>query len=136
MAGDFSKEFFTEAFSVSQKEWEAMGKAMSMSDRAAEYVSEYLQLKKEVARLDARAEELRGQVIEALGPDGAAPGKVWTFEGVGTVTVVKGRSSERLDRGRLARAGVDPALLDAATVRTEGKPSMRINAPEAIDATP
>lgn len=99
-----------------------------MSDVARAWVQTYLSLQVDIAALEVKAQEARDSVVEALGPDGAEPGKVWSFEGVGTVSVVKGRQSERLDRAKLARAGVDPKLLDAATVRTEGKPSMRINA--------
>lgn len=104
---------------------------------AKDHVAEYLRLQREIATLKTRSEEVRTTIVEALSPDGAAPGKVWTFEGVGTVSVVKGRASETLDRAKLARAGVSAEVLDAATVRTEGKPSMRINAwKEGGDATP
>lgn len=98
------------------------------SELAATYIAAYLDRQRDIAALEKQAEELRESVIEALGPDGAEPGKVWGFEGVGTVSVVKGRQSEKLDRAKLVCAGVDPKLLDAATVRTEGKQSMRINA--------
>lgn len=103
---------------------------------ASSYVREYLSVRAAIGKLDTLAEGLRERVIEALGPDGAAPGKVWTFDGIGTVSVVRGRVSEKLDRGRLARAGIAAEVLDAATVRTEGKPSMRINALEATTNAP
>lgn len=95
---------------------------------AVEHVGTYLALKAQIEALEERADEARAAVAEALRTADAEPGRTWTFEGLGTVQVVKGRVTEKLDRARLARHGVDPAVLDAATVRTEGKPSMRISA--------
>jgi hypothetical protein len=100
---------------------------------AVEPVAAYVALKARIAGLEAQADDAKAAVIEALRPDGAAPGKVWTFPGLATVAVVKGRVSERLDRAVLARAGVAAEVLDAATVRTEGAPTLRISAERAED---
>jgi hypothetical protein len=96
--------------------------------KAEVYVVAYLALQREIGVLEAKADEARAAVAEALRVEGEAPGRMWAFEGLGSVQVVKGRVSEKLDRARLARAGVAADVLDAATVRTEGKPSMRISA--------
>lgn len=94
---------------------------------AIEYVANYLALKAQIADLEVRAAVERQAAIEALDAERTAPGKTWVFEGLGTVAVVKGRVTEKLDRARLARAGVALAVLDAATVKTEGAPSVRIS---------
>lgn len=100
-----------------------------MSERLArEYVATYLRLQREMAVLKAVAEETRAAVVEALHADGAAPGHTWEFEGVGVITVVKGRESEKISRRALIAAGVDPRVVDEATTVTVGRPSMRINA--------
>lgn len=104
----------------------ALGEADAATWVAVEYVGTYLALKSQIAGLEARADEARAAIAEALHVDGAEPGRAWKFEGLGTVTIVKGRVSEKLDRAKLARAGVAAEVLDAATVRIEGKPSMRV----------
>lgn len=96
-------------------------------DIAVEYVGTYLALKAQIADLEIAAGEARQAAIEALQATTAAPGKQWVYEGLGTVQVVKGRVTEKLDRAKLARAGVAADVLDAATVRTEGEPSVRIS---------
>lgn len=103
---------------------------------AVEHVGTYLALKAQIAGLEAEADVAKAAACEALETASEAPGKTWDFPGLGEVQIVKGRLTEKLDRAVLARAGVDPALLDKATVRTEGKPSVRITAAkENGDAT-
>ena len=92
---------------------------------AVDYVARYLGIKAKIAALEAEAKEAREAVATLLQGE---PGKEWAFAGIGTVAVVKGRVSEKLDRAALAAGGVAKALLDAATVRTEGEPSLRISA--------
>lgn len=96
--------------------------------QAVEYIGTYLALKSQIAALEDRADEARSAVREILDTNVSKPGDKWVFEGLGKVEIVKGRVSEKLDRARLARAGVAAEVLDAATVRTEGEPSMRITA--------
>lgn len=96
--------------------------------KAVKPIGDYLALKAAIKAMDAQAEELRETIVHALAADGAPAGTTWEVPGVATVTVVSGRVSEKLDRARLAKAGVAADVLDAATVRTEGKPSMRITA--------
>lgn len=105
---------------------EVVAPPLRPEDRAVEYVGAYLALKAQIADLELKAVGARAAAIEALGAEGSTPGKQWVFEGLGIVSVVKGRVTEKLDRARLARAGVDPKVLDAATVRTEGAPTVRI----------
>jgi hypothetical protein len=100
-----------------------------MSDeRAAAYVREYLTLQRAIAGLEERAADARQAAIECLAADGAEPGFEWKFAGLGSVIVVNGRKSpKQLQRAILAKAGVDPALLDAATTGgVPGKPGIRI----------
>lgn len=104
------------------------GVLMSSEALAVEYVGTYLAIKRQIGELEEKAEEARKAVREILYPDGVSAGSRHIFEGLGTVEGVKGRVSEKLDRARLARAGIAPEVLDAATVRTEGEPSMRISA--------
>ena len=92
--------------------------------QAVQYVATYLGIKAKIAELEREADEARDAVGDLLRGE---PGKVWEFAGLGTVAVVKGRVSEKLDRAALARAGVAAEVLDAATVRTEGEPSLRIS---------
>ena len=95
----------------------------------------YLSLKRKIKELEEAAQEekeeirrdLFGSASVELPPGGEA--LAWTYT-TGVVAVVKGRVSEKLDRVKLARAGVSGDVLDAATVRTEGEPSLRIMAPE------
>lgn len=94
---------------------------------ALEYVGTYLALKAQIADLEADAGEARQATIEALDALAKPPGTEWVYEGLGTVQVVKGRTTEKLDRTRLVRAGVSAEVLDAATVKTEGAPSVRIS---------
>lgn len=95
---------------------------------AIEYVANYLALKAQIATMEVRAAEERQAAIEALHVADEKPGKTWVYEGLGTVSIVTGRVTEKLDRAILARAGVDPALLDQATKQTRGDPSVRITA--------
>lgn len=90
---------------------------------AVEPVATYVALKRQIGELEDRADEARAAVAEILRGE---PGRVWEFPGLATVTVVKGRESEKLDRAKLARAGIAVEVLDAATVRTVGQPSLRI----------
>jgi hypothetical protein len=92
---------------------------------AVDYVAEYLGLKRQIAALETEAQNARDAVAEILHGE---PGKEWEFPGIGSVAVVKGRVSEKLDRSVLAAAGVSKDLLDAATIRSEGEPSLRITA--------
>lgn len=85
----------------------------------------YARLRHESEELAKRVDEER-QAISKLLWHGEAPGTSWKFAGIATVSVVNGRSSEKLDRAVLARAGVSAELLDEATVRTGGKPVLRI----------
>lgn len=94
---------------------------------ALEYVGTYLALKHQIADLEVQAGEAREAAIESLDALNHPPGTEWVYEGLGVVQVVKGRVTEKLDRTRLARAGVSTEVLDAATVRTEGAPSVRIS---------
>lgn len=97
------------------------------SDAAVEYVAEYVALKEQIAALENRAETARKAALEVLDDGGSATvGTMWPFPGLATVTKVKGRESESLDRAVLARNGVDPALLEKATVRKKGVPTYRI----------
>lgn len=102
-------------------------------DTARKAVGEYLAIKQKIAVHETEAEEKRREIVERLQPDGAPPGTFWSFDGIGRVDVVKGRVSEKLDRARLARAGVAADVLDAATVRTEGKATMRISAAKEVE---
>lgn len=104
------------------------------NEAAAGYIREYLALMAAVAALEVDAQLARQAVVDALHPDGAAPGTTWKFEGAGTVVVVKGRESVKLERAKLARAGVAAEVLDAATTTTVGKPGIRITAWEDSDA--
>lgn len=94
---------------------------------AVEYVADYLALKAQIADLEIRAAASRKLAVEALDAERSAPGKQWVFAGLGTVAVVKGRRTEKLSRTKLARAGVDPKVLDAATEVSESAPSVRIS---------
>lgn len=95
---------------------------------AVDFVATYVELKGRIAKLEAEAAEAREAVGQLLQGE---PGAEWEFPGLATVAVVKGRVSEKLDRAKLARAGVAPEVLDAATIRTEGEPSLRITAEKA-----
>lgn len=106
-----------------------------MSEVAAEklaqvkaYLKAYMDFKEQVDRFTALAEESREAVKALLGQE--KPGTTWRFADLATVTITRGRVSEKLDRSKLAKAGVAAEVLDAATVRTEGAPSLRISAPE------
>lgn len=93
---------------------------------AVEHVSSYRALQARIAGLEAEAKEHRQATETVLETAAFVPGACWEFPGIGVVRVVKGRVTEKLDRARLARAGVAAELLDAATVRVEGPPSVRI----------
>lgn len=98
---------------------------------AVEHVGTYVALKAQIGELESQAAEAKDAAIAALQADGAPAGKTWQFPGVATVQVVKGRVTERLDRAILARFGVSAEILDKATIRTEGAPSIRITAEDA-----
>jgi len=93
-------------------------------------VAAYVGIQAKIAELEAEAEIQRAAIKELLQGE---PGKVWAFPGLATVAMVRGRVSERLDRAALAKAGVSVQVLDAATVRTEGAPSLRISAERPED---
>lgn len=93
---------------------------------AVEHMGAYVALKQQIDTLEDELAETRDILIKVLFPNGAAPGVSFGFEGLGTVTGMKGRVTEKLDRAVLAKAGVDPALLDKATERKESAPMVRI----------
>jgi hypothetical protein len=95
-----------------------------------EPVATYLALKVQIAALEAEAAEAKRAACEMLGADTAAVGKVWEFPGVGIVAKTKGRRSEKLNRTKLAKAGVSAEVLDACTDISEGDPIIRITADE------
>lgn len=97
---------------------------------AADAVGTYMGLKAQIDALEERKAAVRETIEQLLTGE---PGETWEFPGLATVTVVKGRVSEKLDRAKLARAGISADVLDEATVRTEGKPSLRITEPEEED---
>jgi hypothetical protein len=66
-----------------------------------------------------------------LGTDAAEVGKVWEFPGVGSVQKTKGRRSLKLNRAKLAKAGVSADVLDACTEVSGGAPVIRISAEDA-----
>lgn len=93
-----------------------------------EHVAAYVELKHRIAALEEEATEHRRVVAETL--PAAAPKTYWEFPGVGKVTVVSGRVTVNLSRKALAAMGVSEEQLDAATERTEGRPSLRIEGEE------
>lgn len=109
---------------------------------AAEHMGSYVAIKQQMDGLATELAGAREALLAVLFPEGPVAGAVFEFEGLGTVTGVKGRVSTELDRAVLARGGVDPALLDKATVTKTGKPSVRIEVddaaapPEGVPATP
>lgn len=102
--------------------------ADAVCQAAVEYVATYVGLKAQIAGLEEKADEAKEAALEVLGADGAPVGKVWEFPGLASVTVVKGRRTEKLNRTKLAKAGVAAEVLDACTDVTEGEPSVRIAA--------
>lgn len=93
---------------------------------AVEHMGTYVALKQQIDDLQDKLADARETLIEVLYPDGPEVGQDFDFPGLGSVVVAKGRVTEKLDRAVLARAGVDPKLLDSATERKEGDPSVRI----------
>lgn len=92
-----------------------------------ERIGVYNGIKRQMAILDAAAAEARASVIELLAADGAPAGHKWEYEGVGRVTVVKGRETEKILRRALIARGVDPLTVDEATEVTVGRPTVRIS---------
>jgi AcrR family transcriptional regulator len=93
---------------------------------AVEYITHYVSIMEQIRTRQEEAEHFRAAAIEALQAYTAEVGTEWRFPGLATVTKARGRVSEKLDRSKLAKAGVAAELLDAATIRTEGEPSVRI----------
>jgi hypothetical protein len=96
-----------------------------------EPVATYLALKAQIAALEAEAAEAKRAACEMLGTDAAEVGKVWEFPGVGSVQKTKGRRSLKLNRAKLAKAGVSADVLDACTEVSGGAPVIRISAEDA-----
>ncbi len=98
---------------------------------AAGHMGAYVAAKQQIEVLEVDLIAAREKLIGILFPDGAVPGQRFEFDGLGTVTGMAGRVSEKMERAVLAAAGVDPALLDKATTRKESAPMVRIdvNAP-------
>lgn len=96
-----------------------------------EPIATYLALKAQIAGLEAEAAEAKQAACEMLGADTAEVGKTWEFPGIGTVVKTKGRRSEKLNRAKLAKAGVSAEVLDACTEVSEGEPVIRISAEAA-----
>ena len=101
--------------------------APDVMQAAAANVAEYRALKDQIAQLETRLDAVKDELHEMLW-NGEAPGHVWPFPGLGTVRVVSGRHTSKLDRAKLAKAGVAADVLDAATVETVGEPSLRVEA--------
>lgn len=95
---------------------------------AVEHVATYVAIHAQIDALETQADEAKAAALEVLQTAAAPVGHVWSFPGLATVTKVAGRKTEKLDRARLAKAGVAAEVLDAATVKTEGEPSVRIAA--------
>lgn len=93
---------------------------------AVEHMGSYVALKQQIETLEADLKEAREDLIKTLFPLGPTPGLSFDFPGLGTVSGQKGRVTEKLDRAVLAKAGVDPKLLDKATERKISDPMVRI----------
>lgn len=95
---------------------------------AVEPVGTYVAIKKQIAKLEIEADAARDEVKAVLRTDDAPVGKSWEFPGIGSVLIAKGRVTTRIDPTRLAKAGVAKEVIEAATITTEGQPSVRIAA--------
>lgn len=104
--------------------------ATDLAAATVEPLATYLGLKAQIAALEAEATEAKRAVCEMLGTEHQPVGKKWEFPGVGVVAVTKGRRSEKLNRAKLAKAGVSAEVLDACTEVSEGDPVIRITADE------
>ena len=83
---------------------------------------EYLALQSNIERLEIEAGRVKDE-IKTLVAESGVP--VHKFEAC-TVTTVKGRVTEKLDRGKLVAQGVSAEVLEKATVRIEFVPYLRI----------
>lgn len=105
-----------------------MAEVAGVIEAAVEPVATYVDLKKRIAALEIEADAARDEVKAVLGTADAPVGKTWTFPGIGSVLIAKGQTRSTIDPKRLAKAGVAKEVIDAATVTTEGAPSVRIAA--------
>lgn len=93
-------------------------------------VHAYLALQEKASQLESEKRILRDQIRAGLGSTLQEPGESVVYGGVGKIEVVKGRTTTKLDRGKLVRSGVTAAILDGATTTKTGEPSLRITAPK------
>lgn len=92
------------------------------SKSIGELAADYLEIKFVIEGLEGAAADLHEQIkakVEANGGQG--------FENESLkVEAVKGRTTEKLDRAKLVVQGVTAEQLEAATVRTTSKPTVRV----------
>ena len=87
--------------------------------------TEYLEMKRQAAALEAAMKVKREEVAAALKGLVDNPGEAFETERVYAV-LVKGRETKKLDRRELVKLGVSGAVLDAATKVTMGRPYLQI----------
>lgn len=103
----------------------------AMSDRnAADIAAEILDVSAQLRALETLKEHLRTELTVALSAHTVSQPTTWDL-GRATVTWVKGSERKTLDRGKLVRAGVTTEQLEAATVVSVGKATIRVEAKDA-----
>lgn len=94
---------------------------------AATIAADYLANKAKRDALDKESDTLREELAGVLAANTVTQPTTWEV-GPAKVTWVKGREKQSLDRGKLVRLGVTADILDKATVKSVGRPSIRIEA--------
>lgn len=94
-----------------------------------EMLEGYLQLEKLIKEFKADQAQIKDKIDSALGPK--QPGQTWEYDGVGTVSFVKGRKSKKLSPLLLMRKGITQDVIKECTEETEGSPHLRISGKES-----
>jgi hypothetical protein len=88
-------------------------------------ISEYIEIIHHIKELEDKKRLLRDELSAQLHTASELPGRKWDFPEA-VVEIVKGRTTQKLDRTKLVRQGVTAKILDSATVSNIGLPSLRI----------
>lgn len=102
-----------------------MSGGRSVDREATVIAADFLANKAKKDVLEAESDKLREELVSVLAANTVTQPTVWEV-GQARVTWVRGREKQSLDRGKLVRLGVTSDILDKATVKSVGRPSIRI----------
>ena len=97
-----------------------------------ELMTQYLKNDQVIKALEVEQKQIKDQLWKNLEAGQFACGKVWEYDGLGQVCLVKGRAGKKtLNRSKLVLQGVTAEQIEAATDEGKtGSPHLRVERPK------